>query len=705
MSASKQNEAVRLFAAGLEHQQAGRLAEARKCYERGLKLVPGHPDALFLLGQTLFDSGEREIGERKMRAAIDARPQAANYRAGLAISLFNAGQPAEAAKEFAAAVRHLHGDPSLWRGLALSAAQSGDTPTAYDAATRWAALQPSDEEASGLTRKLAAQSHHDRAKALAEDGRYEEACTAYAEALRQDPGGLPILVNLANLYVTLKRHDEAQVLFARAIALDPNSAAAHFNLGMLHLDVGRRLDAARSLADAARCDPQDGLIAAHLLFQKMHLCAWEGLEPLSRHVMAAVEKNTADIPPFIVLSMPGTTPALQRKCAENHSLRLRRADDAALPLESRRPGRLRVGYLSSDFKNHATAFLMIDMLEAHDRSRFETFGLSYGIDDASTMRRRVESSFEHFVELAGLPARDAVQRIRAQELDILIDLKGYTEGNRSDWLQYRLAPVQINWLGYPGTLGAPWVDYLIADEVVAPSGNQWMFSERLLHLPGCYQPNCRAREVLSVPPTRAQEGLPDDAIVLCSFNQTYKITPELFDVWMAVLRDVPRAVLWLWASNPWAEKALRREAEARGVAAERLIFAEGRPQAMHLARLPLADLALDTFPCNGHTTTSDALWAGVPVVTLRGEAFAARVAASLLVTAGFRELVAETHEQYAEIVLDFCRDTGRRFALQRRMRELRENSEVFDGTAFARKIEALLEEVAVHAIPAKQPGL
>ncbi len=698
MSIARKNEAARLFAAGLEHQQAGRLSEAQQCYVRGLKIDSGNPDALFLLGQVLFDSGETLSGERKMRAAVDARPQAANYRAGLAISLFNAGRLAEAARAFAEAARLIPGDPLLWRGLAMSAAQTGGLAVALDAATRWAELRPDDAEAAGLKARLGAQLHHEQGMALARDGRNEEACAAYVAALQHDPDALPILINLANLHASMNRQDEAQALYARAIDLSPDYGPAHFNLGMLHLDAGRRLDAEVALEQAVRCDPHNGLAAAHLLFQKMHLCRWDGLDALSRCVITAIENNTADIPPFIVLSMPGTNPSLQRKCAENHSAWLETGEAPLACVRSANHERLRVGYLSSDFKNHATAFLMIDMLEAHDRSRLEIFGLSYGVDDNSPMRARIAGSVEHFIELAGLSAREAVARIAALELDVLIDLKGYTEGNHSEWLQYRLAPVQINWLGYPGTLGAPWVDFLIADAVVAPRENQWMFSEQLLHLPGCYQPNCRMREI-RMPSSRAEEGLPEDALVLCSFNQTYKITAELFGLWLEVLREVPETVLWLWASNPWAEIELRRVAEIAGISPARLIFAEGRPQAEHLARLPLADLALDTFPCNGHTTTSDALWAGVPVVTLQGEAFAARVASSLLDAAGMAALVATTPEAYKERVVDFCREGELRRRLRSQAESLMESSDCFDGRAFARKLEALLMGLSSRTTP------
>lgn len=690
MGNNRKNDAARLFGEGLTHQKAGRLADARQCYEHGLKYDPGNPDALFLLGQALFDGGETQLGERKMRAAITARPQAANYHAGLAFSLFSAGRAAEAAAEFAKAVRGIPDDPALWRGLATCAAQAGQADAALAAVAQWSQLSPGDAEAVRLQGKLCAQRHFNRGAALAGEGLVEAAIGEYEAALRFDSEAPPIQTNLANLYAQLGRNDEAQALYERAIYLAPDYASAHFNLGMLHLDAGHRLDAANALERAAVCDPDNGLIAAHLLFQKMHLCRWDGLDELARRVRAAIENNTADIPPFIVLSIPGTTPELQRRCAENHSAWLSAGETPAVRVPKEKGKRLRVGYLSSDFKNHATAYLMIDMLEAHDRSRFEVFGLSYGIDDHSPMRARVEASVEHFVELAGLPGREAVRRIADLGLDVLIDLKGYTEGNHSEWLQYRLAPVQINWLGYPGTLGAPWVDYLIADEVVAPMASQWMYSERLLHLPGCYQPNCRERECGPIP-TRAEEGLPDNAIVLCSFNQTYKITPEIFAVWLDVLREVPEAVLWLWASNPWAESELRSVAEAAGVSPGRLVFAEGRPQAAHLARLHLADLALDTFPCNGHTTTSDALWAGVPVVTLQGEAFAARVASSLLRGAGLSELVAVTGEEYRRLVTDYCLDPELRVRLQEKARELRLESDLFDGNTFAARVEALLE--------------
>ncbi|MEI7611289.1 MAG: tetratricopeptide repeat protein [Betaproteobacteria bacterium] len=784
MNQQAKNAAARLFSAGLTHQGEGRLTEARQCYEEGLKLDPGQADALFLLGQLLFETGHLLDGEQKMRQALAANPKAVNYWRGLAIQFFNKGRFHEAQSAFEQAIQWAPSDLDNVISLALTLEQlgeinaaiemwqrvqlevgasvegsshlarllmlSGRDAEAFAAVARWILLEPAAAAAyavradlyercgksdkaladrvqaascapadallrgslglslmqAGLTEAALeqfdesvalaqenAQLHFNRGVAYAKAGYAEVACRAYETALHYDSDSPAILTNLANQYASLGRKAEARTLYERAIELQPQYAAAHFNLGMLHLDEGRRLDASDSLEHAAVLEPDDGLIAAHLLFQKMHLCRWDGIEELSRRVMRSIETNAADIPPFIVFSMPGTTAQIQRRCAENHSAYLKTVagtNERVHPQNIHE--RLRVGYLSADFKNHATAYLIIEMLEAHDRSRFEIFGLSYGVDDHSTMRRRVEDSVEHFVELASLPSSEAVAKITALELDVLIDIKGYTEGNHSEWLQYHLAPVQINWLGYPGTLGAPWVDYLLGDAWVVPMAHQAMFSERLLHLPGSYQPCCRFREC-APPMTRAEAGFPDDALVLCSFNQTYKITPELFSLWLDVLHEVPAAVLWLWASNPWAEIELRKVAEKAGVATERLVFAEGCPQPEHLARIGLADVALDTFPCNGHTTTSDALWAGVPVVTLQGEAFAARVAAGLLEANGLHELVATTAAEYRQIILRFCRESLWRDSVRAKTQALRSASTFFDGLAFARKFENLLQDV------------
>ncbi|MDR1276768.1 MAG: tetratricopeptide repeat protein [Candidatus Accumulibacter sp.] len=795
----KISRAQALFGEGLARSRAGRFAEAREYYERGLKLFPGQPDAVFLLGETHFELGNAAEGERLVRRAIAANPRADNYRRAFATRLFKAGRLDEARAFFEDAARLNPSEPANLSGLAsvlegvgrfadaiavwlrllerapaslealarlsrLFVAENR-VPEAFAMIERWmnVASNASDASAYALRAELYesvgnataaladyadaaarapddASTHAKYALALAKAGDDDAALAHFDASVRLEPRNallhfnrgvayaragvrdqavsayetalglltlstdLPLasntMLNLANLYSDLDRCDEARALYTRILAAEPKNAAALFNLGMLDLAAGHKKDAVKTLERALAADPDGesaGLVAAHLLFQKMHLCEWDGLEDLTRRVIHAVENDTADVPPFITLSIPGTTPCLQRRCAANHSARLKKPGMSVFS-ETRRCAapreRLRVGYLSSYFKAHAMPWLTVETLEAHDRARFEIFALSYGVDDASPMRTRVVNAVEHFVELAGLPDRDAVARIAALELDAIVDWNGYTEGNCSRWLQYRLAPRQISWIGYPGTLDAPWVEFLIADVHVAPPENDSLFSERVVRLPGCYLPNCRARECAPVP-TRAEEGLPEGALVLCSFNQTVKITPEMFALWIGLLGEFPETVLWLWASNRWAEASLRRVAEAAGLVPSRVVFAESRPQAEHLARLPLADLALDTFPCNGHTTSSDALWAGVPVVTLEGEAFASRVAGSLLHAAGLPELVAPDTAAYRAIVRRFCRDQGFRDGVSNKARALRETSDLFDSAKFARKLEACFEEICL----------
>jgi predicted O-linked N-acetylglucosamine transferase (SPINDLY family) len=308
------------------------------------------------------------------------------------------------------------------------------------------------------------------------------------------------------------------------------------------------------------------------------------------------------------------------------------------------------------------------------------------------MRRRLSRAFDRFVDLAGLSHAGAAQAIHADAVDILVDLKGYTQHARTEIMALRPAPVQASYLGYPGTMGAGFIDYLIADRVVIAPGSEEAYSERIVFLPGSYQVNDRKRP-LAQTPSRAACGLPEEAVVFCCFNQSYKILPETFATWMRLLRAVPRSVLWLLEANPWAVRNLRREARARGVDPARLIFAPRLPLDRHLARLPLADLVLDTRPYNAHTTASDALWTGVPVVTCPGDTFASRVAASLLVAAGLPELVAATLEDYEALAVRLARAPEERAALRRHLTESRCSMPLFDTPAFTRHLERAYEEM------------
>jgi predicted O-linked N-acetylglucosamine transferase (SPINDLY family) len=441
-------------------------------------------------------------------------------------------------------------------------------------------------------------------------------------------------------------------------------------------------------------DPATELSWLHLRQQIGH---WEGVADAFGRVRAAAGRSTEPAPsPFWFLAVPGSTPAEQRRCAEvwgravAESVQATRLSPAQE--SDRGAGRIRLGYLSSDLNEHAVATVIAEVIELHDRHRFEVVGYSYGSDDGSAARRRLVRAFDRFVDVRPLSFVDAARHIREDGIDILIDLNGYTRHARTEIVALRPAPVQVSHLGYPGTMGAEFIDYLISDFFVTPPEAAGGYSEALAVLPDCYQPQDRQRPIGDSPP-RATCGLPEDGFVFCCFNQPYKIAPDIFDVWCRLLQTVPGSVLWLWKANPWIEGNLRGAAAARGIAPDRLVFADYAPLAEHLARQQLADLFLDTFPYNAHATASHALWAGVPIVTRAGQTFASRVAGSLLRAAGLPELVTRTLDEYFQLSLNLATDRMALGRLRDRLAANRLTAPLFDTLRYVRNLEALYAEM------------
>jgi len=346
-----------------------------------------------------------------------------------------------------------------------------------------------------------------------------------------------------------------------------------------------------------------------------------------------------------------------------------------------------VGYLSSDFHDHATAHLMLSLFGLHDRTAFEIHCYSYGEDDGSTYRKRIREDSDRFIDVSDLGCAAIAKRIYEGEVDILIDLKGYTTGGRMHISAFRPAPVQVSYLGFPGTTGAEFIDYIITDRIVTPKSQSRYYSEKCVYLPHCYQVNDNAQTISKKEWTKSHFGLPEDGIVFCSFNQGYKIDPPMFDVWMRILRDVPESVLWLLVKGEIVKRNLRQEAEHRGVDAHRLHFAERLPKPDHLARLALADLALDTRIYNGHTTSSDALWAGVPVITVQGNHFASRVSSSILTASGLPELITNSLEEYRNLAVRLAQGLDQREAVRRKLIGNRSARPLFDTPRFVRNLE------------------
>ncbi|HEX6017417.1 MAG TPA: hypothetical protein VFZ28_04890 [Burkholderiaceae bacterium] len=513
---------------------------------------------------------------------------------------------------------------------------------------------------------------------------------------------------LAMALQRLGRHQDALPVFVQALRSKIDDPLAHFQMGLSLKDLGHKAEAAECVRTALALGLGSSELAARglLVFLEREACRWAQSEA----ELASLRQAVGAMPPDAAVETAPFVHAVivadaveQRKVAALYARHIA-AQTVQLPRRRARehPGRLRVGYLSADFHQHATSQLMAEMLEAHDRGRFEVMLFSAGPDDGTALRQRMRASSEHFVELHRQGLAQMAEAVRERQIDILVDVKGATHNTVLSVMAYRAAPVQVSWLGFPGTSGADYIDYVIGDPVVTPAEHDAHFSERIAQMPLCYQPNDSQR-ALPQPQPREVWGLPDGATVLCAFHQSYKIAREVFGTWCRLLHSLPNAVLWLLRWNANVEAFLKAAAVAHGVDPARLVFAPLLPADQHLSRLAAADLYLDAWPCNAHTTASEALWVGVPVVTIIGETFAQRVAASLLHASGLPELVCHDVAQYEQTVQALAADSQRREGLRARLSTQR-SLPLFDGSRFARDIEALYERMWARATAGLPPA-
>jgi len=633
----------------IEHHVAGRLDEAEAAYRLALGADPNLAVAHTNLGFLLQSRGDLDGAEAHGRSAVELAPGEANAHYNLGV------------------VCHIRGR------LEEAEACYGQT------------LRCNPDHIGAL---------HNMGFLLHSRGQREAAEALYRHALRVQPSFVDAHFNLATLLDQAGNEEGARAEYETVTELEPAHVGALNNLGgiaQLHFDFPRAVEFyGRALA----ADPENGCAATQMAHCRQYLCAWEGFSELLERVKRIVAAGKGgQIFPFSFIALP-VDAAEHLDCARQYA---GKQLPAVIPAHvsagvPRQDSRLRLAYLSADFHQHATAYLIAEMIELHDRSRFELFGYSIGPKDNGPMRQRLMRGFEHFADISDLDDQEAAELIRHDGIDILVDLKGYTRGHRVGILGHRPAPLQVQFVGYPGTMGTPCVDYLIADEFIVPEAHFQWYDEKIVWLPGCYQPNDRKREVGDMP-TRAEAGLPADGVVFCAFHQSYKILPDVFDCWMRLLQRVPGSVLWLLESNVWAPDNLRREAAARGVNPGRLLFSPNLPLKEHLGRLQLADVYLDAWVTNAHTTASDALWVGLPVVTLAGETFASRVAGSLLRAAEVPELVATRVADYEEFAVALALAPERRAALRSRLREQRDRVALFDAPRFTHGLEAAFESM------------
>ena len=588
-----------------------------------------------------------------------------------------------AVQEFERATELAPADALMWINLARSRMALAQHVPALEAAQRACELDPASPLACRIAAELALQMARP-ADAL-----------RVLEALSEDaPRDHDYYNALGNALFQTRNPRKAVDAYFQALTLKVDSAIVHYRLGLCFMDLAMDLEAAQCFRTAISLD--DGstrALALSLVVQtNRQACEWQQDADDTHALLEAVDRDDPEtarlLLPFALISIE-STPGQQRRLAER---RVAGLTGHIVPLPEhgpRRPGRIRVGYLSSDFYHHATAVLMTELLERRDTSRFETFLYSHSRDDDTEITRRVRAACEHFVDIRDTGNCAVANRIREDGIDILIDLKGHTRDSRMELMAYRPAPVQAAYLGYPATTGAPFIDYMIGDRVTMPLAHAANYTEQIAQLEGCYQPNDAARP-LPPCPSRASLGLPADAVVLCCFNQTYKLSPNMLDLWSRILADAPRTVLWMLAWNPHAKQNLLRELAARGVAPERVFFADKLDLASHLARLRTADLFLDTWPCNAHTTASEALWAGVPVLTVPGETFASRVAASLVTACGLGDLACRSEDDYVELATALANEPDTLQGIKAHLDANRFSLPLFDAERLARDMDALL---------------
>jgi protein O-GlcNAc transferase len=745
MNAMLMQDALRL-------RRAGKLKEAAEIHLGILQGEPNHFGALYGLGALRYQSGQFEDAERLIGEALQVDPKSPNAHYNRACLLQRLNRPEEALPSFDTAIalkpdyvealvdrgillgqsnRHAEAFASLDRAVAINPniaeiwscraialiglLRSEDALASVDHALALSPYAPGAWKNRGvvlsaLSRTDDALACFDKAVELAPDEaslllcradlllqreRYHDAVAAYKRYLAIVPGDARAWRSRSLALQELRHKGDAMACLSKALVFSPDDSGTLVERALLHFDSGRFVEAAEDLQKVLERDPDcPCYVSGYLAMCKLNGCDWRSLREDRARIIAEIRAGNLPIEPFdclaIGVSASETLAAVRIWMAGEVSPQTK-------PLwrgERYAHGRIRLAYLSADFNNHVVARMIAGVFEHHDKARFETMGISFGRDDGSAMRTRIKSAFERFVDVCGKTDSEAAAILREMEPDIAVDLTGLTRGCRPGILARRPAPVQVNYLGYAGTMGAECIDYILADRIVIPEEERCCYSEQVVYLPNSYLPNDSTRAIASQTLSREQAGLPPSGVVFCCFNNSYKLSPEMFEIWMRLLNRVEGSVLWLGQAALTGAQNLKREAQARGVAPERLLFAPyARTGAEHLARLALADFMLDTLPYNGHATACDALWAGLPIVTCRGSSFPGRVAASALMALGLPELVTDSLEAYEALALKLARDKAALSAVKAKLAKNRLTHPLFDTAGITRDLEAAYSEM------------
>ena len=699
-----------LFKQGVALHHQGQLAQAQELYRNVTEQDPRHFEALHLLGVIAAQSKNHTRAVDLIGKSLEIYPGNAVAHANLGNALKDLGQHQAAIGSYdkAIALKPDYAKAYLNRGIELN--EMKRHRAAVDSFNKAIALRPDMLEA-----------YFYLANALSELSQYQAAVDNYRKVIAFKPDAVEAYYNCGTALQKLKLNPEAIENYDKVIAIQPNAAAAYYNRGLALYDLNQFASACESYDQAIAIDPNAaasyynrGLALSELkkyqaaiadfdktfaidpdhdfllgtrFHTKIRICDWQDAKNEVAALLERIHGGFRVGQPFSLLALTAS-PTLQREAAEIWVKEWNPFNSELGAIPKRSSGnKIRIGYFSADFHNHATAYLMAGLFEQHDREKFELIAFSFGPNAQDEMRSRISAAFDKFIDVRRQSDREIALLSRSLGIDIAIDLKGFTTDNRIGIFALRAAPIQVNYLGYPGTMGADYMDYLIADRTLIPQESRQHYSERIVYLANSYQVNDAKRKIADKVFTREELGLPETGFVFCCFNNNYKITPDTFGGWMRILKQVDASVLWLLEDNPIAAGNLRKEAQQRGVDSRRLVFAKRMPLPEHLARHRAADLFIDTLPYNAHTTASDALWAGLPVLTCTGEAFASRVAASLLSAIDLSELITSTQEDYETLAVEIALHPEKLKAIKQKLERNRLGTPLFDTKLFARNIE------------------
>jgi predicted O-linked N-acetylglucosamine transferase (SPINDLY family) len=693
-----------------------RYAQAVASYERALAIRADYVEAHYNRALALHELGHFEAALAGYEQALALRPDYALAHGNRGASLRQLGRHLDALQSYTRALELQPDNAAAHNNLGVALQQLERLQDAMASYQRALALEPHYPEAL-----------RNRGSVLYRLGSLQAACASYREALAQDPEDAIACTGLGATLHRARDFEGARQSYQRAVAIDAAHAEAHYNfgnllreLGQLELaldsyrralavrpgysqawenqgatlqQLGRFAEAEDSFAQALQLDPLHPWLYGYWLSARMQLCDWRDLDAHLSVLLARIADGERAAAPFTAVTI-ADAPRLQRRAAETWVRDIGPQTPQLPPIVRRSAGeRIRIGYYSADYHVHATAVLAEELFRCHDRRQFELVAFHFGTTRRDAMTAHLSTAFERFIEVHERSDLQIAELSRELQIDIAVDLKGFTQDQRAGIFAHRAAPLQVNYLGFPGTMGAPYIDYLVADATLIAEQERHWYTEKIAYLPHSYQVNGRSRPIAEDCGARAQHGLPAQGVVFCCFNNPYKITPAVFAVWMRLLQRVPGSVLWLLDGGEVACANLRSAAQAQGVDAHRLVFAARLPLPQHLGRHAAADLFLDTLPCNAHTTASDALWAGLPVVTCAGDSFASRVAASALAAIGLPELITRTLAHYEQLLLELATQPARLAALRTRLAHNRLTTPLFDIERYTRHLESAYRQM------------